>query len=232
MITLSSAMTLPIHLIKKKFVHNYCRTCHSFPRSSIDEAIAIFDHKFAYATRKWLYTAITRATDLKQVYFYDYDKSKKTEREMLQYFTRKVKKYRQQDKKAKRSIDDANYKTKEWLVSCVGKACGSCGDCLTYSRSRGKIDSNLTAQRVSNNEAHHLDNIIPYCVASTAIWHCQTGNNEYIKNETNIGLFLIYQNTIYTSTPFRVHKSMLSRCSIMKSSVIKSKVSSSSSTKS
>ena len=38
-------------------------------------------------------------------------------------------------------------------MSCVGKAC-----------EHGKIDCNLTAQRVNNNEAHHLDNIIPYCV--------------------------------------------------------------------
>ena len=88
MITLSNAMTLPIHLIKKNFVHNYCRTCHSFQGSSIDEAITIFDHKFAYVNRKWLYTAITRATKLKQVYFYDYDESKENETEMIQNFTR------------------------------------------------------------------------------------------------------------------------------------------------
>ena len=88
MITLSNAMTLPIHAIKKNLVHNYCKTCHSFQGSNIDEAITIFDHKFAYVTRKWLYTAITRATGLKQVYFHDYDESKENEREMLQYFTR------------------------------------------------------------------------------------------------------------------------------------------------
>ena len=92
MITLSNAMTLPIHLIKKNFVHNYYKTCHSFQESSIDEAIAIFDHKLAYVTRKWLYTATTKATDLKQVYFYDYDESKDNEREMLHNFARNVEK--------------------------------------------------------------------------------------------------------------------------------------------
>ena len=84
---------------------------------------------------------------------------------MIQYFTRKVEKYRRQDKKkANRSIDDTNFITKEWLMSCVGKPCGSCGDCLTYNRSQGNIDCNLTAQRVCNSEAHHLDNVVPYCV--------------------------------------------------------------------
>ena len=44
-------------------------------------------------------------------------------------------------------------------MSCVGKACGSCGDRLTYNRSRGKTDCNLTAQRVNNNEARHMENV-------------------------------------------------------------------------
>ena len=80
MITLSNAMTLPVNLIKKNFVHNYCRICHSFQGSTIEEPIAIFDHKFAYATRKRLYTAIAKATGLKQVYFYDYDESAENEK--------------------------------------------------------------------------------------------------------------------------------------------------------
>ncbi|MFM7987832.1 MAG: hypothetical protein ACKPKO_51820, partial [Candidatus Fonsibacter sp.] len=83
---------------------------------------------------------------------------------MIQYFTRKVENYKLQAKKANRSIDDANFINKEWLMGCVGKSCGSCGDCLTYSRLHGKTNCNLMAQRVCTNEAHHLDNAIPYCV--------------------------------------------------------------------
>ena len=66
---------------------------------------------------------------------------------MLRYVTRKVK-----------------IRTREWLMYYFGKACGSCGDCLSYTRAHVKIDCNLTAQRVSNNEAQHLDNIIAYRV--------------------------------------------------------------------
>ncbi|MFM7983142.1 MAG: ATP-binding domain-containing protein, partial [Candidatus Fonsibacter sp.] len=72
-------------------MHNNCKTCHSCQGSTIDKAITIFDHhKFAYASRKWLYTAVTRATNLKHVYFYDYDESAEKEKGMIQYFTRKV----------------------------------------------------------------------------------------------------------------------------------------------
>ena len=64
-------------------MHNYCKTCHSFQGSTIEEDFPIFDHKFAYVTRKWFYTAVTKATDLKNVFF---DEGKENEREMIQYF--------------------------------------------------------------------------------------------------------------------------------------------------
>jgi hypothetical protein len=68
-ITLNRNLIVPIHLIKKNFVHNFCRTCHSFQGSSIDDAITIFDWKFVHVDRKWIYTSITRATDLKKGVF-------------------------------------------------------------------------------------------------------------------------------------------------------------------
>ncbi|MFM7990157.1 MAG: C-terminal helicase domain-containing protein, partial [Candidatus Fonsibacter sp.] len=67
-------------------MHNYCRTCHSFQGSTIDEAITIFDHKIAYVSRKWLYTAVTRATNPQHVYIYYYDESAEKEKDMILYF--------------------------------------------------------------------------------------------------------------------------------------------------
>ena len=98
-------------MIQNNFIHNYCRTCHSFQGSSIDDAITIFDHKFAYASKRWLCAVVTRATDLKKVFFYEYDEGKENEREAEQYFARKVERYRQQDKKATRLFDEARYIT-------------------------------------------------------------------------------------------------------------------------
>ncbi|MFM7981404.1 MAG: C-terminal helicase domain-containing protein, partial [Candidatus Fonsibacter sp.] len=144
--TLSNGMTLPISLINNNCAQNYCKTCHSFQGNNIEESITILDHKFVYVLWKWLYTAVTKATHIKQVYFYDYDESAENETNMIQYFARKVDNYKLQDKKANRSIDQASFITKEWLMGCVSKSRGSCGDCLTYSRLHGKIDCNLTAQ--------------------------------------------------------------------------------------
>ena len=184
-ITLNGETTLPLEVVKKSFMHNYCRTCHSFQGSTIkDKAITIYDWKFFHVNRKWLYTAITRATDLSKVYFFDYDEAKQEEQEMLDYLQKKVDRYKQQDRKAKRPISEQNYITKEWLASCIGKSCNSCGDCLTYSKCNGKVDCNLTAQRVNNEECHHLENLVAYCV------YCNTSvsNREYFFASSNYNL--------------------------------------------
>ena len=145
--------------MRKNFIHHYCRTCHSFQSSSLDSKLTIFDWKFSHASRKWLYTAVTRATHLKNVLFFEYDEDLQKQEQMLQYFTRKVASYRQQDRKAKREVSNEGYVTKEWLMGCLGKSCSECGDALTYEHGR----SNLTAQRVDNNLPHTLDNVIPCC---------------------------------------------------------------------
>ena len=84
--------------------------------------------------------------------------------DVLNYFKPKVSHYKAQDRRAKRPIRERSYITPEWLKGRMGKACESCGDCLVYSRDNGKVDCNITAQRLNNNEAHHLDNICGYCV--------------------------------------------------------------------
>jgi hypothetical protein len=156
---LNTTLQVPLEAVKKNFIHNNCRTCHSFQGSSLDCKLTIFDWKFAHASRKWLYTAVTRATHLKNVLFFDYEEDLSKQDQMLQYFNKKVAAYRQQDRKAKREIREENYVNTVWLLGCLGKSCGSCGDALTYERGL----SNLTAQRVDNSVGHQLDNVIPMC---------------------------------------------------------------------
>jgi len=98
-----------------------CPEGATLERSSLGD-ITIYEWKFFHVNRKWLYTAITRATDLSKVYFFDYDEAKQEEQEMLDYLQKKVERYKQQDRKAKRPISEHNYITKEWLASCIGKS--------------------------------------------------------------------------------------------------------------
>ena len=94
--------------------------------------------------------------------FYNYQEEQEQEQEeLLDKF--QVERYKQQDKKANREIETDSYITAERLKEVYGSSCGNCGDCLTYTIKDDTVESNLSAQRLNNEAASQLDNIIPSC---------------------------------------------------------------------
>ena len=85
-----------LDVVKRHFIHSYCRTCHSFQGSSISDKITVLDWRFFWASRKWIYTAVTRATELKNVVFYDpKEASADYDEELLnKYLDKKVQNYK------------------------------------------------------------------------------------------------------------------------------------------
>jgi hypothetical protein len=157
---------VPIKLIRTHFNYAHCTTCHSAQGSTINQKITIFDYCHFFCSREWLWTAITRSTDLSKVYFFKYDEGVKLELNYnlaLMYFNRKVSGYRAQDREAKREISKDNYVDKEWLMDNVSKCCGCCGCHFYLLFKDGNTYSNLTAQRLDNSSDHNLNNILPYC---------------------------------------------------------------------
>ena len=73
--------------------------------------MTIFDWKFPHVDRKWIWTAITRARDLKKVFFHDYDESAEHREKMMQYLQKKIDNYKYQDKRATRQIYGRIYLT-------------------------------------------------------------------------------------------------------------------------
>jgi hypothetical protein len=163
--SINEPYTVPIKSIKANFIHGYCRTCHSYQGSTIDDDIIIFDWQHYCVDKKWLYTAVTRATDLKRVKFFS-GKSKEFNNELLQtYAKNKIKNYMDQDKKAKREINEEKYMKPKQFISWIRSCCKSCGDPFQFEISRsGTITCNLTANRIDNDDAHHRDNIEPMCI--------------------------------------------------------------------
>jgi hypothetical protein len=151
-------------LLKKHFIHSYCRTCHSFQGSSIEGKVTVFDWKFFFVNRKWIYTCATRATELKNVVFFDGSNDDFDESMLDKYLDKKVQNYKKQDHQHQRTITE-NYVTADWLKSQFGKTCQDCGDCLRFDIKDGKVESNLSADRVDNSECHHINNIVPLCVS-------------------------------------------------------------------
>ena len=59
-----------IEQLESYFKLPYARTCHSQQGLLIDEKITIFDLNHFMVNTKWIYTAVTRTTDLKNIQFY------------------------------------------------------------------------------------------------------------------------------------------------------------------
>ena len=158
-------ITLPTGFIRSKFIHSYCRTGDSIQGITIETAITIYDWNFYYVSREWIWTALTRATDLNQVYFYN-GKLKEFDHERLRtYFKKKICGYIEQDTKAKRPISKNNYITVDWLVDAFGKRCSRCGCSFDFGVSTTyNVNCDLTADRIDNAIGHELDNIKPMCV--------------------------------------------------------------------
>ena len=113
-------INIPIQMVRDNFIHNYCKTCHSFQGSSIDGHMMIFDWKFKHVDRKWIYTACTRATNMAKVLFYRYEEEEEEQEELLDKFLEaKVERYKQQDRKANMYVDTDSYITAEWLKKGV-----------------------------------------------------------------------------------------------------------------
>jgi hypothetical protein len=80
------------------------------------------------------------------------------------YFKNKCDGYKEQDKKAGRTIGE-NYINITWLDKCMNKCCGGCGCNFSIDiDDNHNVTSDITAQRLDNSLPHTIDNIIPMCV--------------------------------------------------------------------
>ena len=129
--------------------------------------------------REWLWTAITRATSLDNVYFYEYKEPALNKDLILSYFKRRIEGYKEQDmtrikeKRLPQEVKD-KYVTPQWLVSCANKLCPSCNDSLYIGFKDGNTYTNITADRIDNSLYHTIDNIQPMC----KVCNCGYGNRE------------------------------------------------------
>ena len=110
---------------------------------------------------------MTRATELSKVSFYNgATESKASDKAAVnRYLALKVENYKKQDLKAGRQLPK-NFVTPEWLNEQFGQTCPGCGDCLRFDVIHGVtnfplVESNLSADRIDCNEAHHLKTSFP-----------------------------------------------------------------------
>ena len=158
---------IDLKLLRKHFIYAYCYTAHSKQGCSVDGDIVIYDWNEWYVSKNWFFTALTRATDFNKIKFFKYNEGQesKSKRIVEQYFERKVLNYIEQDKKAGRDVEDGDYVDVDFLMNLMNTQCENCNEPLVIDFEDGKISSNITCQRVNNEQSHFKDNVVGYCVS-------------------------------------------------------------------
>ena len=156
-----------IETLDTNFIYAYCATCHSSQGASVDKTIAIHEwDKKHLVSREWIYTSITRATDLNKVKYFvrtDGDEDELTEEKLMKYFEKKISSYKIQDLKGNREIDESKYIDVQWLMDRMNSRCNRCSCEFEFSIDKGIVFSNMTGQRLDNFQSHHKENCIIYC---------------------------------------------------------------------
>jgi hypothetical protein len=142
------------------FTLGHCNTVHSTQGDTIEEKFVICDFFCHHEgiTKEWLYTAVTRTSDLDNVYFLAQSLYMEN---VMRVFKTMVRRYRDQDKDKNRKICD-KFVTVESLYEMwkKNKKCRCCGETMSFTT--GHVNK-ITANRLRNSEAHHMDNVELLC---------------------------------------------------------------------
>ena len=152
--------------ILRHFQLPYCNTCYSMQSATITEKYTVFDCNTPYVDRNFIWTALTRATDLKNITIFEHsieecqvlEESKKKQK-----LTLKIEGYKTQDKQAKRTFNTDDYVNVDWINSQEQK-CFHCGIHFYYHMENGDAETNLTVDRIDNHIAHVKKNCRLCCI--------------------------------------------------------------------
>ena len=152
------------------FKLSYCSTCHSVQGLTRDDEVTIFDCNTPYVSRNFIWTAITRVRELKNVTIFehcDQEVQKLTQSRKEQYFKMKIENYKKQDIEGKRDIDKKDYINTQWFYNEIdkNKQCSLCNvEYYTVLDENNNVCCNITADRIDNDVCHSKENCRLLCV--------------------------------------------------------------------
>ena len=165
-------ISLTYKVFNKHFKMSYANTRDSVQGLSIDNKITIFDCNTPYVDRYFIWTPLTRSTDLNNVQIIEHSKEEvmSLKRSWVRlYFNKKIQGYKQQDKKKNgRQHNSDDYIDPEWfkLQYRTNKKCPLCSVPFEVSiLEDNKVTSNITADRIDNNKPHIKSNCKLACVS-------------------------------------------------------------------
>ena len=154
-------------VVRKQFIFKYCKTVFSMQGTTIqnDKPLCIFEWEHWGFSTEHFWVAITRVRGLKNVYFYNHKEDRSKDKYILnKYLQYKVEGYLGQDKN--RTIIKDDYITPEWFMDKTNISCHYCHNDFNISIDRkcNRVQSDITADRLNNAEAHHKENCVLCCV--------------------------------------------------------------------
>ena len=145
--------------IGKSFTLPYCNTVHSSQGGEINEPFVIADAHMGAAD--WFYTAISRATRIKDIHFLVCDM---TEANMEAVFARKIEQAKVADQKRGLTIDESTYIT---VGDCIGmySKCRLCPGCRGFMGYQKGSERQVTIDRTDNHIGHVKGNCRLLCLS-------------------------------------------------------------------
>ena len=158
--------------VLKKLSLPYCYTCHSIQGTTIKDKFTIFHCNTPYVSRKYIWTAITRANKLSNVTIFQHSNREVEALEaskLKQYIKLKIENYKHQDELARRLFieypffQDEHYVDYEWFVEHPDR-CHHCGENFYYELNNGTVESNVSIDRINNTQSHTVGNCVLSCI--------------------------------------------------------------------
>lgn len=151
------------------FALKTCATVHSTQGGRIAEAYLVADGRGKYTSKKWMYSAISRAADLGEVFFLE---EKLWRARDVVSPEAMVEGYKQQDAaRMKEEPSEEGYVTARWIrerFEAVQGRCRCCGEQMVFERRAANI---VTVNRLNNALAHVKDNCELVCLSCNRTAH-------------------------------------------------------------
>jgi hypothetical protein len=163
--------------LKHHMIYDGAATCHSLQGLTAEDGITLFEVGLWCASRAWFYTALTRARNLSEIYFWDGDDvsglAPVLRHDFKAILEAKLPHYALQDKAAGRPWDEGDFIDGDHVMALYDSQNGQCVFCLEWFPARWQPrDSNqVTVDRLDNSLAHVKGNCVLSCLRCNSTRH-------------------------------------------------------------
>jgi hypothetical protein len=152
--------SIPFDKLETNFIPNHALTGFSMQGMTSKQPIIIHDIFNRFVSDRWIWTAITRCTDINNITINLF----KPDYELYYNFNKMIENHEQEDKDNNRIMND--FITKEWINNTFHKQNGECAHCGTALNKRCIVGDplNLSIDRSCNAIGHIKNNCVLSCV--------------------------------------------------------------------